>query len=251
MRIKGFGRYTQPGPPPPPVVYRAIVAVGESNSGGMGANASLPAPLLAATSRVKILNVTTSVFENMDIGTNNNLDHDGLDPTTHGWEAGFLNYLDNNIQTEPIYYVQTGQGGAQLANFANGGTWWTKIQTRINTAKAKFVELGISPTWEIWITIGINDFLDGAPITPAVYKANMMTLISEVRTMIGQGNVRVSAAEFMQPVKDAYPTYITQFDALATDVANLRIVDTTGLTLQNDYHWDSAGYVALGELMAA
>ena len=239
-------------PAPPPASYRAIVSLGESNSGGQGLVSELSAPLAASTDRVKILIHATGLFADMDLGTNNNQGHSGLDASYHAWEAGLTTYLDANpAQLEPVYLIQCGQGGSLTIDWANGGTNWTIAQTRINQAKAAFITLGITPVWEIWFTLGINDFIDGSPPTVVTYKSRCTTLLSEVRTMIGNGTAtRIRSPEFMAPIKSSYPTYTTGHEELAIEITNMQIVDTTGLPLDDDFHWSSAGHVSLGQLMA-
>ncbi len=235
----------------PPPTYRAIVSVGESNAGGQAPTSSLSAPLQAPTSRIRILNVLTSVFQDLDIGANNNLDHDGLDSTTHGWEAGLIGYLDANPQTEPLYYIQTGQGGSGFLQWDPGGDGLTRAQSRIAAAISQFTTLGISPTWEIWLTLGINDFIGGS-YTTTQYRDKMVTLIGTIRGYIGNGTAtRVRTPEFMQSVKDLYPAYCAAHEELPGLVTNCQLIDTTGIPTQDAYHWSSAGYITLGGLLAA
>lgn len=233
--------------------YKCIVSVGESNAGGQGAVSSLGSEA-DSTSRVKILNTSSGLFENMNLGTNNNLDHFGLDSTYHSWEAGLVAAMDANlITTEPVYYVQCGQGGSRIAQWNNGGSYWNKMQARINQAKTELVALGIYPTWEIWYTQGINDFIDNGATgaEPGPWKDATNVLIAEIRSIIGRGNVRVSSPEFMSSVKTDHPTYITEHEAMTTEIANFRIIDTTGIPTQDAYHWTSAGYITLCAAMAA
>lgn len=245
--------------PPPATTYRVIVAVGESNAGGEALTSSLSSTLQAPTSRVRILIPTNATFpglagtfQDMDIGTNNNLDHDGLSPSNHGWEAGFLDYLDANSQPEPIYYVQTGQGGSMLFMWENGTDYWNKAQARINFAKARIAELGIAVEWEIWLTIGINDFIAGSPISTSEYNTRIQQLIADIRTMIGVGTAaRVRSPQFMPHIQTTYPAYCTVHEALPGSVSNMQIVAATDLPVQDIYHWSSAGYITLGGRMAA
>lgn len=242
-------------PPPPPATYRAILAIGESNAGGQAPNATAsPASLLDPTARVQILNITTGLFENMDIGTNNNIGHDGVpDETTHGWEIGLTTYLDENPeQLEPIYYIQAGQGGSVLAQWVEGSGYWNTAETRINQAKARFTALGISPVWEIWFTLGINDWYAGSPITPAAYNAGCITFLNSIRTLIGNGTAtRIRSPQFMAYHQTNYPTYTAEHEALATDMVNFQIIPTTGLPVLDDDHWSSAGYFEIGKRLAA
>jgi hypothetical protein len=225
----------------------------ESNSGGEGLVSELPAPLAASTSRVQILIHSTGLFADLDLGTNNNQGHSGLDASFHAWEAGLTTYLDNNPgQLEPMYLVQCGQGGSTLSSWNNGGTYWTTAQTRINQAKDRFTALGITPVWEIWFTGGINDFIDTPQPTAAAYKAACITLLGEVRAMIGNGTAtKIVTPEFMPNVKTSYPTHTAAHEELATDVVNCVLVETSDLPQDDDFHWSSAGQVTLGQRMAA
>jgi hypothetical protein len=238
---------------PPPASLRVIVSLGESNSGGQGDVAELPAGLRAPTSRVQILIHSTGLFADLDIGTNNNQGHAGLDASYHAWEAGLVPYLDANpTQPEPFYLVQCGQGGSFLYQWVPGQSAYDTAVARINQAKAAFVTLGITPAWEIWFTLGINDFISGSPPTPAAYKSGCITLLNAMRTLIGNGTAtRIRTPEFMPTVKTPYPLLTAAHEELATDLVNCQVVDTTGLPQDDDLHWSSAGQVTLGQLMAA
>jgi hypothetical protein len=235
--------------PPAPSGHRAIIAIGESNAGGTAPVSNLPAALSAPTSRVKILVTSSGLFQDMDLGTNNNLGHQDLDSSTHGWEAGFLPYLDTPpAKTEPIYYVQAGQGSSFISQWNNGGAYWLAAQSRINQAKAAFVTLGISPVWEIWISLGYNDMALGTPA--ASIKAGIQTLLNEVRTMIGAGSIRVLFAEFNSVVAGPYGAQLAVIYELETDDVNLTLVSAPTAT-PDSVHWTSDGYVVLGQAMAA
>jgi len=252
-RLVGISASSLVGWSESPAAPRAIVSIGESNSGGQGDVAELDSGLRAPTNRVKILIHSTGLFADLDIGTNNNQGHAGLDASYHAWEAGLVPYLDANPgQVEPMYLIQCGQGGSFLSQWVPGQSAYDTAEDRITQAKAAFVTLGITPVWEIWWTLGINDFIDTVPPTPAAYKAACITMLGQFRGMIGNGTVtRIRSPEFMSTVKTAFPTQCAAHEELAVDVTNFQIVDTAGLPLDDDYHWSSAGQVSLGQLMAA
>jgi hypothetical protein len=238
-------------------VYRAILAVGESNTGGQGLVSALPTSLTTATPRVQQLIVPNSRgytnvgnFEPLHIGVNNNLDHSGLDPTYHSWEAGFLQHLDANPQTEPIYYVQTGQGGSTFVQWGAGGDGLTRAETRIAYALARFADLGIAVQWEIWLSLGINSFLGG--ISTGAYQAGMIQLVSDIRAMLGVGTAaRVRSPMFMQTVRDAWPALVAVHEALPASISNMQIINTAGIPTDDIYHWSSLGQRQLCQPMAA
>ena len=74
-----------------------IILAGESNGGGLAPNASATTWELAARDSVYILNNNSLLFEKLHIGTNNNIDVNGLNNTTHGLELGLSNLV--NTQT--------------------------------------------------------------------------------------------------------------------------------------------------------
>lgn len=246
--------WTTGGDPTPPP-FRAIVSLGESNAGGNGLVSALPSELSAETSRVQILRFSTGLFENLNLGTNNNEDHNEADASLHSWEAGLIPYMDANLsaQTEPFYLVQCAQGGSKVADWANGQTYWDAAESRINQAKAAFLTLGIAPVWEIWFTLGINDFRSNPRPTPSEYKAACITLLGEVRTMIGNGTAtRIRTPEFMPNIKSDHPEHTAAHEELATDVTNCQLIETGDLTVAGDnIHWTSAAQVLLGQRMAA
>ena len=85
--------------------------IGESNSGGYAVNADLTAGELAARSAVQIWNNTTNTYQDLDIGTNNLISHDGLvDNATHGWENGLASEVEAAILPNPVYLAKCGQG---------------------------------------------------------------------------------------------------------------------------------------------
>lgn len=237
---------------PPATTYRAIVSIGESNSGGQGIVSELPLALRSSTSRVRILIPSTGLFADMHLGVNNNEDHAGLDASFHAWEAGLLPYLDANSQTEPVYLIQCGQGGSALANWASGTPERNKAVARIAAAQSQFTTLGITVTWEIWATLGINDFIAGSPISVAAYSSGMIDWLADVRSMIGVGTAaRIRSPRFMSTIQSLYPAYCAAHEALSGSVTNMQIVEATDLATDDIYHWSSASQVTIGQRMAA
>jgi hypothetical protein len=72
-----------------------IIFNGESNSGGYADNSEALPSELAPRPSVQILdNIGLASFLDLDIGTNNNVDHLGLSNTSHGWELGLANSVE-------------------------------------------------------------------------------------------------------------------------------------------------------------
>ncbi len=216
---------------------------GESNSGGFAVNTDATATELSPRPAVKILNNLTFLFETLQIGVNNLIDHFGFtNNSSHGWELGLANratanaFLDN-----PIYLVKTGQGGSKLSEWNAGGTYWTKFLARIDTARAQLKTAGKIPLPYVFLTIGINDAIAGT--TPAAYETAMIAHIAKIRAKLGY--VPILMPRFMS----TYSTYNVVLDHLAAlDPFNI-VVSTTGATQRDANHWDYAGMKLIADNM--
>ena len=150
-----------------------IIAFGESNSGGQVDNADATAGELAART-LQIWNVNTEVFEALDVGTNNNLDHFGLDSTKHSWEIGLANIYDTGFFGRTVRYLQTGQGGSRVTEWESADAYWLEFVDR--TTKAMAAVSGQTPV--VWWTLGINDLGNG--VTAATWKPLAQELIGRI-----------------------------------------------------------------------
>lgn len=69
--VCGGGQPTvTPTPPTSNNYYYEIILLGESNSGGLGLNTSATVDEIASNRHVQILNNTSRVFEDLDVGSN-------------------------------------------------------------------------------------------------------------------------------------------------------------------------------------
>ncbi len=252
---------TEGGGSPPATTYRVIVAVGESNAGGEAPVSSLPSNLQAATSRVQILinpgdttfPAQAGTFQPLDLGTNNNLQHNGQTPATHGFEAGLIEYLDANPQTEPVYYVQCGQGGSTLGQWSAGSPFRLAMHSRIQAAKTALAALGrTSLAWQIWYSHGINDAI-GPGLGPTDLRLAMAELLADVRAEIGVGTAaQIRMSQWPEPRRVESPSYLTDIETtLPASVTNMQLVLTGSLPVQDQNHWTSLGYRQGGVLLAA
>lgn len=222
-----------------------IVATGESNSGGYGDNADASAGELASRSEVQMWNVNTSTFENLDIGTNNNLDHSGLASTSHGWELQLANDVASGVWSQnPMYYVQTGQGGTTIASWAEGGSPWTKFLARINAVKSYCSANSITPEWVIWVSLGINDALGTTNVT--TFKTDFIAWLNRIKTECPSPKIVLNE---LPPSYTAYTTAIREIADSETDVTFVYTQDLTGGALRDDSHWSYSGLKTLSTRM--
>ncbi len=232
-----------------------VILTGESNSGGYAPNADASAPELAARPELQILNVNTMLFESLDIGTNNNLDHAELNNTMHGIELELANSVANNeLPVEVLYLVQTGQGSSNINDWNVGAPsgFWTKWLVRINATKLIFASRGWKPKPIIFYSHGLNDYIDnnmyGSAGTPdaAAWKTKALAHIAKMRGQLGPQTPVV-----MTKFKAMYATFNTVIDEIAAGDDFITVIQTsdTGVEWQPDtYHWTYAGYKQLAQL---
>lgn len=224
-----------------------IVSFGESNSGGFGNNTDALAWELASRPELNFFNVDTQIYEPMNIGTNNNLDHyaagNVINETVHGWELGLANKIHFGLFDEyDVYYVQCGQGASTIAQWATDAThpgggddnYWDKFLERTNAAMA------LSPPDEIavWMTLGINDALAGSPPSNATYKAGIEEIISRIKTQLPGCKIYLTE---LPPVNATYNGYTTQVQDIATADADVTNISFTGLHMRDANHPSYAG----------
>ena len=113
-----------------------FVFTGESNAGGQAPNSGATLDELASIREVQILNNNTFTFENLDIGTNNNIDHwNMICCDTHGFELQLANSVKANAFTNnpQVHLVKTGQGLSILGDWNVGGVFWNKFLQKYST----------------------------------------------------------------------------------------------------------------------
>lgn len=215
-----------------------IIFTGESNSGGYAENGDASGPELASREEVQILNNTTFEFENLDIGTNNLIDHFGLPANeTHGWELGLGNAVEDG-DFDPltkVYLVKTGQGGSRIGDWEVGGTYWDKMEERYNAAVALMDEQGLDYPKVIWYSQGIND--QNASMSAADWKAATITHLENLRDLMG-ADTPILMTELPNP---SFSGYNAKIDEIVSEVANTYKIDTTGASMRDSFHWDYEG----------
>lgn len=231
---------SSPTPIPPTL---AFVFTGESNAGGIGANGAATAEELAPTSAVKILNNTTFLFEDLDVGTNNNIDHVGLTPNTHGFEIGLANEVKAHVfpNNPQIYLIKTGQGGHPLSAWAVGGADWTKFLQRTAAAKT---QLQGPIQWVVWDSMGINDAVSGIP--PATFKTETIAHINKIKADLPGAIIIMTQFQSLPGGGGIYNTVLSE---IAASEPNVYVVDTTGASAADANHWDYQGNKTIASKM--
>lgn len=213
-----------------------IISVGESNSGGYAPNASAFAWELASRPELQMLNTSTLLFQNLDIGTNNNLNHAGLTPATHGWELELANAAKRDEFDRDVYYVQTGQGGSQAIEWSTtgGGNYFnTSFLPRVNAVKAIF---GLRPVqYVVWLSLGINDAI--ASTNSYLFKGRVRSLIAQIKEQLP--DVKICVGRIMR-TNASYQSIDDRIAELSDD-ASVRVVPISGLTTVDANHWDYQG----------
>lgn len=236
---------THPAISPTPTL---IVFSGESNSGGQAFNKDAADTELALRSRVQILNNLTFVFEGLDIGTNNNLDHCCyIDThTQHGWELELANRLyGGTLLKDTIYLVKTGQGGSTISQWDEGGAYYTRFKQRMDSAIQKLTrQYGKNPEIVFFYTQGINDALAATHIEK--WKSATLGHFEKIRTRYG--SIPIYIPYFMK----GFTEYNTAFDQIASGVSWVKMVSSANAELEDAYHWNYAGMkIVAGNLIDA
>ncbi len=207
-----------------------ITAFGESTTGGKAPNSEAPTWQLAARSSLNFFNVNTSVFEALDVGTNNNLDHQDLNSTTHGPELELANACERGEFTKPIYYVQTGQGSSTVAQWdvGNASGYWTKFLNRTNAAKTLLAVKKVQHV--VWLQIGQNDVGSTNQYT---FKGALRGIISRIKTQLPGAKIIIATIPGNAAGKANYNARINELD----DDPDVIVIDGD-LTVFDTYHYD-------------
>lgn len=207
-----------------------VFACCESNSGGYGNNTDSQ-PWERAQRSLKMYNVTTKIFEPLEIGVNNNLDHSGLMSSSHGWELQLANKIDLGLFTgyNNVYYVQTGQGGSTVAQWSvgNATNYWTKFLDRTSVSQ----NIVKDKHKVIWLTLGINDAIAGT--NADTFKAGLIELIDRMKAQINPEKIYVTE---LPPVNATYTSYTTKIQEIDAADPIVKAISFTGLHMRDTNH---------------
>lgn len=219
-----------------PTIGPAFIFAGESNSNGRGLNTDLAADELDANSSIRILNNVTYAFEDLDIGTNNTTDDNGVTITDqHGWEAGIQQHLLAETGEMGCIIVKTGHGGTNSPEWDVSTNISEKLRLRIGALR----HLYRNPNMRVWFSHGINDALDGT--APATFRTLTEDLIARIRTEAGDPTLKFYATKLMSN-STAKDTINIELEAIAAADANFYLLDTSSLVeypLKDEHHWNA------------
>ncbi len=231
---------------PSAITALSFVITGESNAGGQVFNTAPTSEELAPTSEVQILNNTSLVFEDLDIGTNNNIDHFGLTCcTTHGFELELANRTKEYAFTDlpMVYLLKTGHGGSRLSQWDVGQSYWTKFLERTAAAKT---QLPSPRQWVVWMSLGINDFY--ASTSTASFKSAMLSHINKIKADLPGAIVIMTQFQSMT-ANGGYVSYNQAMAELAASEEGVYVVDSTGAALDDMNHWSYTGLKTVADRM--
>lgn len=227
------------------VRYLFVIA-GESNAGGYAVNTQLTADQLLPQSHLKIWNNTSSVFQPLQIGTNNLLGHTGTpDNATHGLERALAREVLSVLQWPEAYLVKAVQGGSTIAQWSvgNASGYLTTLTNRFNAARAALTTAGftVRPIF-IWMN-GINDAVNGT--VPATFRTATQAHFTQIRSLMG-ASTPIFFPKIM-PTNAAYIAINTEIATIDTADANLWSPNTQ--TIPNNpidpNHYTANGYVEI------
>ena len=228
-----------------------ILITGESNAGGSAVNANASGAELAARSSVQILNNTTLVWQDLDVGTNNLIGHTGYtDNATHGIEIGLANTIEagrwGNGRT---YLIKAGQGSSTIAQWAegNGSGYLTTLRTRVAAAKALLAASKTRYAPIILYSQGINDASAGTNVQ--TWKAATIAHFANLRAEIGS-NARIFMTAFEGPNMTARATFNTAMAEIAAADSLVTVLSTADLVVVDANHWSYEGFLVLAERLA-
>lgn len=231
-----------------------IIFNGESNSGGYAQNEDATEAELAPRSAVQILNNYTFAFEDLDIGTNNLLDHYNLTEggPTHGWELGLANEVEAHVFPQAqVHLVKTGQGGTQIHEWVEPETGYqAKLVERVTAAKAILDGQGKTYFPVLWYSQGVND-AEAPGYTIDYWQEKTMQHLADIRALFSA----------TLPILMTYipPSSISGFDR--SDLINARIdlivasdphtfaVQTADATMRDTNHWNYLGMKLIASRM--
>lgn len=233
------------------IAYPLVIMTGESNAGGRGQNSSATAEELAARPVVQILNNSTLLYENLDIGTNNLLGHAGLESfeaSEHSIELELANQAASaGWIRDKVYLCKTGQGGSIASNWLNNATTYAKtFSERVAIAMQLLEDNGIAYRPIVFMSLGWND--GQQETAKATYKANVKSIHANMRSVLGDTTVIVMT-KFESPLT-AYADINAAIDEIAAEDPLCVAISTAGFD-GSGAHWSYAGLKSVASAFRA
>lgn len=222
-----------------------VIFTGESNSGGYADNAELSSADLQPFPNTQILNNTSLLFESLQIGVNNLIDHIGLTANaSHGWEIGLAKRCNQGkLGPKPVYLLKTGEGGSIISQWNSGGAYYTTFLSRLNAAKTLLATASITYTPVVWYTQGINDAIDGTDIP--TWKGATIAHFAKIRLELPTAPILFGCNTFGST---NFPLWHAAMREVIAATSNCYYINT--VLDNNNYrdvnHWNSAGMLVNG-----
>ena len=239
-----------PATPTPQDTSFLIIFNGESNSGGAAYDSLTDPSLLVPQPQIQHFNNLTFRFQDLDIGTNNNLDHYNMPAGRHGWELN----LSQKVAAESSYYgdtvflCKTGQGLSRIDEWAVTTSDTTngfigKFKQRLDTVQYLLRSRYLKKV--IFLSIGINDMYY-VNTAPSLFKSRVIQHIATMRAITG-ANTPIIITKFFAP----YTTYDAVIDEIANSsgLTNVYSVSGANAPLMDGVHWNDAGLKIVSDRM--
>lgn len=223
-----------------------FVPFGESNSGGGASNSILTAIDLLPQNHLKIWNNSISIFQPLQIGTNNLISHTGLtNNVTHGIERGLAREVLNVLQWPEAYILKSGQGGSTIAQWSvgNASGYLSTLTSRYNAARSALTSQGfIVRPIVIWFN-GINDAIAGTNST--TWRTATQAHFAQIRAVMGS-TTPIFMPQIM-PTNSAYTAINTEIAAIDAADVYMWALATSGVAQDpnNVNHYTANGYLQI------
>lgn len=225
----------------PPSTDILLIIAGESNAGGQAVNAQLSTWELAARD-LQIWNNTSSVFQALDIGTNNLISHAGLtNNATHGAESSLATaYAIGEFDSRNVKLIKSGQGGSKIELWTPpSDTYYTTLKSRIESANTA---IGSTPNCCLIWFHGINDIVAGTDVN--TWESETLALFDAIIGFVP--NLKVLFVEIMG-AGGSRDTYNAKIDSMvAAHPSYMYKVPDLDYPLDDSNHWSSLGFQYLG-----
>ncbi len=243
--ICGGGSPTVAPTPTPTTKKLLLIFNGESNSGGQVLNTSATPTELAVRPQVQILNNTSLLYEDLDIGTNNTIGHFGIGCCTmHGWELEVANQVVANpsTYTDTLFLIKTGQGGSTIDQWkVNCGAycdtndnWIGNFYRRVNASRTLFLRSDIIPV--IFLSIGVNDLLQNT--RNDTFQNKLYRHINTLRAI-----TRQTTPVILTKFNGTNTRYNNALDSVANNMGLPKVytIEATDVPLSDPWHWNYSG----------
>jgi hypothetical protein len=212
-----------------------VMYSGESNSGGQSQNADATAPELAVRSGTKILNNALLVLQDLDIGTNNLLQHNGMvnPELKHSWELEMANMQANGDFTgDYLYIAKSGQGGTRITQWPIGSSFANLFNTRANKM-IDLLDITTTPAFALFYSQGINDVIAG-DWNPTAWRDSTIARFNYIRSLYP--DVPIIMQKFWPITGKDVTGLNAAMDYIVANMTNVGVINSDSSDLDDVYH---------------